>query len=148
MRLKPLAVAGNGLDPDGKTVSRGLLDPLRNFSAAAGHVGNAGKTGAEDELIIAAAQAMDPLRPLFRRQAVDDGDRYRQILLQSAEHDRLCRHVSFGKEDAERQAVGDGETGKQDEEKSGPQRARPPAGEQARAVHILGSEISTGTAKT
>ncbi|MNY31471.1 hypothetical protein D3C86_1656350 [compost metagenome] len=121
MRLKSLAVAGNRFDLDGKTVSRGLLDPLRNFSAAAGHVGNAGKTGAEDELIIAAAQAMDPLRPLFRRQAVDDGDRYRQILLQSAEHDRLCRHVSFGKEDAERQAVGDGETGKQDEEKSGPQ---------------------------
>lgn len=148
MRLKPLAVAGNGLDLDGETVSCGLLDPLRNFSAAARHVGNTWNTRAEDELIIAAAQAMDPLRPLFRRQAVDYGDRYSQILLKSAEHDRLCRHISFGKEDAERQTVGNGKARKQDDEKSGPQRARPPAGEQAWAVHILGSEISTGTAKT
>ena len=110
MALQPLAVTWNSFDAQRKPVTCRLLDPFRDLRSAARQIRHAGKSRPKYKTIAATAQAVQPFSPLVGGKPVDNGDRRCQIAFQCPEHDRLGRHVAFGKKNAEGQAISDRQT--------------------------------------
>ncbi len=149
MRLQPADIARNGFHADRIGAADRLFDPAADFPALAGIVGHTGQTRPKFETIVAAAETIEQVAALIRRQAVENGDRGRDITFQRAEHDGLGRHGTLNEEDCEGQAIGNRQARQQNEEKTSPQRARPkPGAKSSPHAHDLASSISTGTEKT